>query len=140
MTLKLKLTLLAATLTAAIGNLTATAKQPDALKEAGEVREIISKVNNYWQTNNKPEVRSFWDNAAYHTGNMEAYSLTGNPEWLDYSRRWAEHNQWKGAKSDDRSKWKYNYGETDEHVLFGDWQICFQTYADLYNILPTRSA
>ena len=21
-------------------------------------------------------------------------------------------------------------------MLFGDWQICFQTYADLYNILP----
>ena len=20
--------------------------------------------------------------------------------------------------------------------MFGDWQICFQTYADLYNILP----
>ena len=21
-----------------------------------------------------------------------------------------------------------------EHVLFGDWQICFQTYIDLYNM------
>ncbi len=34
------------------------------------------------------------------------------------------------------NKWKYSYGETDEHVLFGDWQISFQTYADLYRILP----
>lgn len=114
----------------------AAPKHSDALEEAGAVRKIIEKVNNYWQNNNRPEVRSFWDNAAYHTGNMEACRLTGNQEWLDYSRRWAEHNEWKGAKSDDRSKWKYNYGETDEHVLFGDWQICFQTYADLYNILP----
>ncbi len=111
-------------------------KQSDPLKEASEVRLIISKVNNYWQSNNKAEVNPFWHHAAYHTGNMEAYRLTGNEDWLDYSQRWAEHNEWKGAKSNDRSKWKYNYGETDEHVLFGDWQICFQTYADLYNILP----
>ena len=37
--------------------------------------EIITKVNDYWQQNHKPEVRSFWDEAAYHTGNMEAYKL-----------------------------------------------------------------
>ena len=38
-----------------------------------EVKDIIRKVNTYWQTNNPAEVRSFWDNAAYHTGNMEVY-------------------------------------------------------------------
>ncbi len=105
-------------------------------KEAQEVRKIIDKVNTYWQTNNKPEVRSFWDNAAYHTGNMEAYFLTGNEAYRAYSEAWANHNQWKGAKSNNRAEWMYNYGETDKHVLFGDWQICFQTYIDLYNIQP----
>ena len=105
-------------------------------KEAQEVRKIIDKVNTYWQTNNKPEVRSFWDNAAYHTGNMEAYFLTGNEKYRAYSEAWANHNQWKGAKSNNRAEWMYNYGETDKHVLFGDWQICFQTYIDLYNIMP----
>ena len=105
-------------------------------KEAQEVRKIIDKVNTYWQTNNKPEVRSFWDNAAYHTGNMEAYFLTGNEKYRAYSEAWANHNQWKGAKSNNRAEWVYNYGETDKHVLFGDWQICFQTYIDLYNIMP----
>ena len=104
--------------------------------EAKDVRSIIDKVNNHWQKTNEPQKWSFWHVAAYHTGNMEAYKLTGNPEWLDYSLAWADHNQWKGAKSTDRSKWRYDYGETDDHVLFGDWQICFQTYADLYNILP----
>lgn len=104
--------------------------------EADAVRKIISKVNDRWQSTHPAEHNSFWDEAAYHTGNMEAYFLTGNQNWLDYSRKWAEHNDWKGAKGKDRSKWKYNYGETDDHVLFGDWQICFQTYADLYNILP----
>lgn len=103
-------------------------------QEAKEVRKAIDKVNTHWQTVNKPEVRSFWDNAAYHTGNMEAYKLTGKKDYLEYSRKWAEHNKWQGAKDTDRSKWKYNYGETDDHVLFGDWQICFQTYADFYNL------
>lgn len=106
-------------------------------KEAEEVRKIIDKVNTYWQTNNKPEVRSFWDNAAYHTGNMEAYFLTGNESYLNYSLAWAEHNHWMGAKNRNKSEWLYNkYGEGERYVLFGDWQICFQTYIDLYNVLP----
>lgn len=79
-------------------------------KESGQVREIIIKVNNKWQAEHPAEHSPFWDNAAYHTGNMEAYSLIGNDDWRDYSERWAEHNQWKGAKSDDRTNWKYNYG------------------------------
>lgn len=103
-------------------------------KEA--VLATINKVNTYWQENNKPQVRSFWDHAAYHTGNMEVFKLTKNPAYKKYSEDWADHNQWMGAKSNDPSKWKYNYGETDDHVLFGDWQICFQTYIDLYHLDP----
>jgi len=98
-----------------------------------DVLAIINKVNSYWQTNNPATRRAFWDEAAYHTGNMEAYFITKNESYKKYSEAWAEHNQWMGAKSDNKNEWKYNYGETDEHVLFGDWQICFQTYADLYN-------
>ena len=102
---------------------------------ADEVKDVIRKVNTYWQTNNPAEVRSFWDNAAYHTGNMEAYKLLKDEKMLDYSIRWAEHNDWKGATEADPAKWKYkNYGEGPEFVLFGDWQICFQTYIDLYNL------
>ena len=100
-----------------------------------EVKEVIRKVNTYWQTNNPAEVRSFWDNAAYHTGNMEVYKLLKDQQMLDYSIRWAEHNQWKGAAEPDPANWKYKqYGEGQDYVLFGDWQICFQTYIDLYNL------
>jgi unsaturated rhamnogalacturonyl hydrolase len=100
-----------------------------------QVCEVVTRVNNYWQAHNKAEVRSFWDPAAYHTGNMEAYHLTGNKQWLDYSMRWANYNRWMGATESDPSKWRYKqYGEDQQHVLFGDWQICFQTYIDLYNI------
>ncbi len=121
-------------LTAFFGTIVSLA---DTTKESQKVRDIISKVNNQWQSTHSPEATPFLHVAAYHTGNMEAYHLTGNADWLKYSEYWANHNQWKGATGSDKSKWKYkNYGESPDHVLFGDWQICFQTYADLYNILP----
>jgi unsaturated rhamnogalacturonyl hydrolase len=99
-----------------------------------EVWGIIDKVNSYWQTQHPEPGRAFWDVAAYHTGNMEAYFLTKNESYRAYSEKWAEHNQWMGARSTNKAEWKYSYGEKDEYVLFGDWQICFQTYIDLYNI------
>ena len=52
-----------------------------------QVVELITKVNNYWQANNKPEVRAFWDNAAYHTGNMEVYKMLKDQKMLDYTIR-----------------------------------------------------
>ncbi|MTW13082.1 glycoside hydrolase family 88 protein [Pseudoduganella eburnea] len=99
-----------------------------------EVVATIDRVNTYWQAHNPPQEWAFWNVAAYHTGNMEAYRVTGNPAYLQYSLDWARHNQWQGARSTDKSAWKLSYGETDDHVLFGDWQICFQTYADLYQL------
>ena len=102
-----------------------------------EVKSVIKKVNTCWQTNHPAEVRAFWDHAAYHTGNIEVYKLLKDQNMLDYSIRWAEHNQWKGATESDPSKWKYKkYGEGQDYVLFGDWQICFQTYIDLYQLAP----
>src|SRR5688572_11196494 len=76
-----------------------------------EVVAIIHKVNSYWQTNHPPTQRAFWDVAAYHTGNMEAYFITGNEEYRKYSEAWAEHNKWMGAKSTNKTDWKYKYGE-----------------------------
>jgi len=109
----------------------------EATQHSGAVLDQIIKVNNYWQAHNTPYVRSFWDHAAYHTGNMEAYRLTGRADWYAYTDKWCRHNEWKGAKSDDRANWKYKtYGEGQDFVLFGDWQICFQTYIDMYNLVP----
>ncbi|MDT8715663.1 glycoside hydrolase family 88 protein [Clostridium sp. 19966] len=96
--------------------------------------EIMKKANDYWIANNPKPGRAFWDEAVYFTGNMEAYYVTEDKRYLDYVNKWAELNQWKGAKSGDKYNWKYTYGETDEFVLFGDWQVCFQTYIDLYNL------
>ncbi len=100
--------------------------------------EALERANDKWITSNKSHGRSFWDNAAYHVGNMEAYFTTGIEVYRNYSEAWSVQNNWKGATSDNRSAWKGGastggYGEGQEYVLFGDWQICFQTYIDLYN-------
>ena len=106
---------------------------------ATDVENMIRKVNTSWQQRNKAEVRAFWDNAAYHTGNIEVYKVLKDDGMLDYSRRWAEHNRWQGATERDKAKWKYKkYGEGQDFVLFGDWQICFQTYLDLNELSPDR--
>jgi rhamnogalacturonyl hydrolase YesR len=105
-----------------------------AFADRSGVLEKLRLANGYWQARNPPGKWAFWDVAAYHTGNMEAYAVTGDEAYRQYSTAWAEHNGWSSARSNDRARWKYTYGETDDHVLFGDWQICFQTYADLYNL------
>jgi len=119
---------------AVLGCKSTAVKQETAIKQSKkDVIAIIDKVNNHWQDTHPEPGNAFWHVSAYHTGNMEAYKVTQNKKYLDYSLAWAEKNQWMGAKSNDKSEWKYNYGENDKHVLFGDWQICFQTYIDLYN-------
>lgn len=132
------------------------------LPTADAVMGYIVKVNTQWQeshplfantdtvyttnpdtewtfrpyTNNSP----FWDNAAYHTGNMEVCKLSNElcQQYMPYSLIWAEAAQWMGATSCDTAAWRYDYGERPCNVLFGDWQICFQTYCDLYNMLKDQ--
>lgn len=101
--------------------------------------EIVTRVNNYYQQTHSPETRAFWDDAVYHTGNMEAYRLTGKAQWLEFSDRWARHNKWSGARCGNKRMWVNNYqtyGEDNHHVLFADWQACFQTYLDLNEMTP----
>lgn len=119
-------------------------------RQLDSVVNVIRKVNDYWQQHHSPETSSFWNWAAYHTGNMEAVKLMGelkayakHPDWAkereawrNYSISWAEHNNWMGATESNPALWRYrDYGEDQQHVLFGDWQICFQTYIDLYHTL-----
>ena len=120
------------------GNHAAMAAQETraAVPSRAEALAVIAKVNGYWQGRTPATETSFWNVATYHTGNMAAYEVTHNEAYRQYSERWAEYNGWKGAKSDDKAEWKLTYGETDDHVLFGDWQVCFQTYLDLYRLGP----
>lgn len=128
----------AALVTLLLGTSCSTSKSGVAARQPRpqEVVALITKVNDHWQAEHRPQERAFWDVAAYHTGNMAAYTVTKNEKYRQYSEDWAVHNEWKGAKSDDKANWKYKYGEKDDYVLFGDWQICFQTYIDLYKLKP----
>ncbi len=109
------------------------AKQAERLQDQTTLTDTLCYVNRHWQNNHAPEATAFWHNAAYHTGNMALYHLTRTQSFLDYSKAWAEHNHWQGATETDPARWQYKtYGEGQEHVLFADWQTCFQTYIDLY--------
>ena len=70
-----------------------------------ELIRIIEKANDYWQSTHTAPENSFWDNAAYHTGNMEVYFVTLNEKYRAYSEKWAVQNDWKGANATDKSKW-----------------------------------
>jgi len=99
-----------------------------------EIISIVKRVNNYWISTHPNHENYFWDKAAYHTGNMEAYYLTGDENYRKYSIGWANRNNWSGPTA---NNWNYQYGENN--VLFGDCQICFQTYIDLYNLEPSEN-
>jgi rhamnogalacturonyl hydrolase YesR len=111
-------------------------EQAAAVRSRAEALAVIDKVNGHWQRTTPATEWAFWNVAVYHTGNIAAYEVTGNEAYRQYSERWAEYNGWRGAKSDNKAEWKLTYGETDDHVLFGDWQVCFQTYLDLYRLGP----
>ncbi|MBO7069104.1 MAG: glycoside hydrolase family 88 protein [Bacteroidaceae bacterium] len=113
--------------------LTATSMKTLPVRE--DVLDIINTVNETWQQRNPNHGDYFWNRAVYHIGNMEAYAATGMQQYRDFSTAWATKNNWWGATGTDKSKWKYaNYGEGADYVLFGDNQVCFQTYIDLYNL------
>lgn len=111
-------------------------EQAAAVPSRAEALAVIDKVNGHWQRTTPATEWAFWNVAVYHTGNIAAYEVTHNEAYRQYSERWAEYNGWRGAKSDNKAEWKLTYGETDDHVLFGDWQVCFQTYLDLYRLGP----
>ncbi|MBT33195.1 MAG: family 88 glycosyl hydrolase [Thalassobius sp.] len=109
----------------------------DDILTKDKVIESLTLVNDKWQAEHKIENQNaFWHHTTYHIGNLAAHEITKNQKYLDYTLEWAEHNDWQGAKSTNREEWKFSYGETDEYVLFGDWQACFQVYIDLYNLNP----
>ena len=106
--------------------------------------QVIGRVNSHWQAEHTPETRAFWDEAVYHTGNVEVYKLLASKSatwkeqantFIAYTQQWARHNHYQGATETDSTRWKYKtYGEDMQHVLFADWQTCFQVYLDLQGI------
>lgn len=115
-----------------------TATSMTELPTKASVINILNTVNQTWQTKNPSHGDYFWNRAVYHIGNMAAYEATGDGVYRDFSTAWASKNNWWGATGTNKANWKYkNYGEGADYVLFGDNQVCFQVYADLYNLDET---
>ncbi len=87
------------------------------------VMELLKKANDYWITENSLlEAESNpWQVGVFHTGNMQAYYMTGDELYRNYSTKWSEINNWQYY-----TKWN-----TDTNA---DNMCCYQTYIDLYNI------
>ena len=111
----------------------AAAAQP-TVPARQDVLRIIRQVNDHWQETRPQHGNAFWNRAVYHVGNMQAYAVTGEAAYRRFSEEWSAKNQWMGAKSNNPSEWRYDYGENDRHVLFGDWQVCFQVYLKLHEL------
>ena len=50
-----------------------------------EIINMIVKVNQNWQDTHPVHANAFWHPAAYHTGNMAAYEITGDERFRVYS-------------------------------------------------------
>ncbi len=106
-----------------------------------DVLAVLNTVNETWQTRNPSHGDYFWNRAVYHIGNMAAYVATGDESYRDFSTAWSQRNNWWGATGTDKSQWQYKtYGEGANWVLFGDNQVCFQVYQDLYRLDPNHEA
>ena len=109
------------------------------LPKKDDVLSILNSVNQTWQEKHPSHGDFFWNRAVYYIGNMHAFDVTGNMDYLNYAMAWAEKNNWRGRDgSSDPTQWKWTYGESYNYVLFGDNQVCFQVYADLYNLDPNK--
>jgi len=114
-----------------------TATSMTELPTKASVIDILNTVNQTWQEKHPSHGDHFWNRAVYHIGNMAAYEATGDGVYRDFSTAWATRNNWWGSTGTDRASWKYSYGEGPDYVLFGDNQVCFQVYADLYRLDTT---
>ncbi len=104
-----------------------------------DIIAIINTVNDTWQERNATHGDYFWNRAVYHIGNMAAYEATGDQRYIDFSTAWAKKSNWWGATGTNKSQWQYKtYGEGANWVLFGDNQVCFQVYIDLFNLDPAH--
>ena len=104
-----------------------------------EVLDLIRKVNDLWQRENSEPAGPFWHPAAYHTGNIAAYEVTGDESYKKYSEAWAEKNQWKGAASDDKKSWKYNYSEVMEYEMSTPNNDYWWWADGLYMVMPVMT-
>lgn len=88
------------------------------------VMSQLKKANDYWigKKANVSATSNPWEVSVFHTGNMQAYYMTGDELYRNYSMRWGNEHLWQ------------SYGYPDRNTTNADNICCFRTYIDLYNI------
>ena len=109
-------------------------------RTAGEVIAFADSVALKYHADHREPVDAWWANSVYHIGNIELYKVSRDPRLLQYSLQWARHNQFMGATEPDPRRWRFREPlPFHVFVLAGEWQVCFQVYADLANITGDSS-
>ena len=96
--------------------------------DAAAVLDVARKVNQYFMNKhsdptaatNVGRIRpsNLWTRAVYYEGLMALYELDANPQYIDYTDRWADFHKWTARNGD-------NTTDADD-------QCCEQTYIDRY--------
>jgi unsaturated rhamnogalacturonyl hydrolase len=97
---------------------------PLQLPTPAQVLSAIENVNNYWIANNTPG-NGDWDQATYFTGDLAAYTATGQANYLSFAESWASQNDYSLIG-----------GNT---TTFADYQAAGQVYIRLYQLTNTAS-
>jgi unsaturated rhamnogalacturonyl hydrolase len=97
---------------------------PLQLPTQAQVLVAIENVNNYWIANNKAG-NGDWDQATYFTGDLAAYAVTGQANYLSFAESWASLNNYSLIG-----------GNT---TTFADYQAAGQVYIRLYQLTNTAS-
>jgi rhamnogalacturonyl hydrolase YesR len=106
--------------------------EPLQLPSPAQVLAAIENVNNYWIANNKPG-NADWDQATYFTGDLAAYSATGESNYLTFAQTWATNNSYSlcGAACGE--------GPGGNTTTFANYQAAGQVYIRLYQLTNTAS-
>ena len=89
------------------------------------IKDLMTKVNDYWIKENPKSGNCAWERGAYMIGNIAAYETTQKREYLDYAIKWANDNNWSFYDNGSDDTWKN-----------ADNKICGQSYLRLMELVP----
>jgi unsaturated rhamnogalacturonyl hydrolase len=105
---------------------------PLVLPTQTQVLAAMENVNNYWIANNKPG-NADWDQATYFTGDLAAYTATGQANYLNFAESWATYNSYSLCGT------ACGEGPGGNTTTFADYQAAGQVYIRLYQLTNTAS-
>ena len=127
-------------------------KKETKLMDTNYVIDKIKSVNGRWLKTNPQNEDTSWDNACYFRGDIEAYKITGEKEYLDAAVEWGEKNKW-GTFGDEKfaaevlenhftveGKLDWCYENVADYLnIHADFVFCGMTYLELEKFVPDKA-